>query len=144
MNTKLYIGNLSFDTTEQDLTDLLSQHGAVSEVAVMMDRVTGRPRGFAFATMADAQGADAVIRALNGQDFMGRVLTINEARPREERPAYSGGGGRGGYGGGGGRDRDRGDRGGYGGGRRYNPSATAGDFVYYRTGLLCGSPFCFG
>jgi len=122
MNTKLYIGNLSFDTTEQDLTDLLSQHGAVSEVAVMMDRVTGRPRGFAFATMADAQGADAVIRALNGQDFMGRVLTINEARPREERPAYSGGGGRGGYGGGGGgggRDRDRGDRGGYGGGRRY-------------------------
>jgi cold-inducible RNA-binding protein len=127
MNTKLYIGNLSFDTTEQDLTDLLSQHGAVSEVAVMMDRMTGRPRGFAFATMADAQGADAVIRALNGQEFMGRALTINEARPREERPAYSGGGGgRGGYGGGGGGGRggdrgDRGDRGGYGGGggRRY-------------------------
>jgi RNA recognition motif-containing protein len=117
MNTKLYIGNLSFDTTEQDLTDLLSQHGAVTEVAVMTDRMTGRPRGFAFATMADAAGADAVIRALNGQDFMGRPLTVNEARPREERPAYSGG--RGGYGGGRGGDRgDRGDRGGYGG-RRY-------------------------
>jgi RNA recognition motif-containing protein len=129
MNNKLYIGNLSFDATEQDISDLLSQHGQVSEVLVMMDKMTGRPRGFAFATMADWQGADAVIKALHGQDFMGRPLTINEARPREERPAYGGGGGggggggyrggggggsRGGYGGGGG--GGGGGRGGYGGG----------------------------
>jgi RNA recognition motif-containing protein len=117
MNNKLYIGNLSFDATEQDLTDLLSPHGQVSEVLVMMDKMTGRPRGFAFATMADWQGADAVIKALHGQDFMGRPLTINEARPREERPAYSGGGGGGGYrGGGGGGGGGGGYRGGGGGG----------------------------
>ncbi len=119
MNNKLYIGNLSFDATEQDLTDLLSPHGQVSEVLVMMDRMTGRPRGFAFATMVDWQGADAVIKALHGQEFMGRPLTINEARPREERPAYSGGGGGGGGGGGyrgGGGGRSEGGRGGYGGG----------------------------
>lgn len=119
MNNKLYIGNLSFDATEQDLTDLLSPHGEVSEVLVMMDKMTGRPRGFAFATMADWQGADAVIKALHGQDFMGRPLTINEARPREERPAYGGGGGGGGYrggGGGGGGYRGGGGGGGYRGG----------------------------
>jgi len=116
MNTKLYIGNLSFDATEQDLTDLLGAHGQVSEVLVMMDKMTGRPRGFAFATMADWQGADAVIKALHGQDFMGRPLTINEARPREERPAYSGGGGGGGgYRGGGGGGGGGGYRGGGGG-----------------------------
>ena len=120
MNNKLYIGNLSFDATEQDLTDLLSPHGEVSEVLVMMDKMTGRPRGFAFATMADWQGADAVIKALHGQDFMGRPLTINEARPREERPAYGGGGGGGGYrgGGGGGGGGYRGGGGGGGGGYR--------------------------
>jgi len=119
MNNKLYIGNLSFDATEQDLTDLLSPHGQVSEVLVMMDKMTGRPRGFAFATMVDWQGADAVIKALHGQDFMGRPLTINEARPREERPAYSGGGGGGGggyRGGGGGGGGYRGGGGGSGGG----------------------------
>ena len=115
MNNKLYIGNLSFDATEQDLTDLLSPHGQVSEVLVMMDKMTGRPRGFAFATMADWQGADAVIKALHGQDFMGRPLTINEARPREERPAYGGGGGGGGYRGGGGGGGYRGGGGGGGG-----------------------------
>ena len=123
MNNKLYIGNLSFDASEQDLTDLLSPHGQVSEVLVMMDKMTGRPRGFAFATMADWQGADAVIKALHGQEFMGRPLTINEARPREERPSYGGGGGggggyRGGGGGGGGYrgGGGGGGRGGYGGG----------------------------
>jgi RNA recognition motif-containing protein len=127
MNNKLYIGNLSFDATEQDLTDLLSPHGQVTEVLVMMDKMTGRPRGFAFATMADWQGADAVIKALHGQDFMGRPLTINEARPREERPAYSGGGGggggyRGGSGGGGG----GGYRGGGGGGGGYRGGGGGG------------------
>jgi len=116
MNNKLYIGNLSFDATEQDISDLLAQHGQVSEVLVMMDKMTGRPRGFAFATMADWQGADAVIKALHGQDFMGRPLTINEARPREERPAYGGGGGGGGYRGGGGGSGGGGSRGGYSGG----------------------------
>jgi RNA recognition motif-containing protein len=109
MNTKLYVGNLSFDATETDLRDLLSEHGEVTEVSVMMDRESGRPRGFAFATMATKEAADTVIRELNGKAWMGRPLTINEARPREERPSYSGGGG----GGGGRRDY----RGGGGGGR---------------------------
>jgi RNA recognition motif-containing protein len=126
MNNKLYIGNLSFDATEQDLTDLLSPHGQVSEVLVMMDKMTGRPRGFAFATMADWQGADAVIKALHGQDFMGRPLTINEARPREERPAYSGGGGGGGYRGGGGGGGGGGYRGGGGGGGGYRGGGGGG------------------
>ena len=102
MNTKLYIGNLSFDVTENDLRDLLGAHGPVEEVKVVMDRDTGRPRGFAFATMSTAEGAKAAITALNGKDWNGRALTVNEARPREER---SGGGGRGGYGGRGGGDR---------------------------------------
>ncbi len=110
---KLFVGNLSYDVTDQDLSDLCAQHGQVQEVAVMMDRMTGRPRGFAFVTMADGEAAQAVIKALNGQEFMGRALAINEARPREERPAYSGGGG-GGYGG----ERRGGGGGGYGGGGR--------------------------
>ena len=132
MNNKLYIGNLSFDATEQDLTDLLSPHGEVSEVLVMMDKMTGRPRGFAFATMADWQGADAVIKALHGQDFMGRPLTINEARPREERPAYGGGGGGGGYRGGGG--GGSGYRGGGGGGGGYRGGGGGGGGGGYRGG----------
>ena len=102
MNTKLYIGNLSFDATENDLRDLLGAHGPVEEVKVVMDRDTGRPRGFAFATMSTAEGAKAAITGLNGKDWKGRALTVNEARPREER---SGGGSRGGYGGRGGGDR---------------------------------------
>jgi RNA recognition motif-containing protein len=126
MNNKLYIGNLSFDATEQDLTDLLSPHGQVSEVLVMMDKMTGRPRGFAFATMADWQGADAVIKALHGQDFMGRPLTINEARPREERPAYGGGGGGGGGGYRGGGGGGGGYRGGGGGGGGYRGGGGGG------------------
>lgn len=103
MNTKLYIGNLTFDATENDLRDLLGAHGPVEEVKVVMDRDTGRPRGFAFATMSTAEGAKAAITALNGKDWNGRALTVNEARPREERSG--GGGSRGGYGGRGGGDR---------------------------------------
>ncbi len=104
MNTKLYVGNLSYNTTENDLQDLFSQHGPVTEVNLMQDRATGRPRGFAFVTMATKEGSDAAIAALNGKELDGRALTVNEARPREER-AGGGGGGYGGGGGGGGRGR---------------------------------------
>ncbi len=95
MSTKLYVGNLSFDATENDLRDMLSQHGPVNEIHVVMDKMTGRPRGFAFATMKTEEGAKAAIQGLNGKDWKGRALTVNEARPREERPA-GGGGDRGG------------------------------------------------
>jgi cold-inducible RNA-binding protein len=95
MSTKLYVGNLSFDITENDLREMMAQHGPVNEVSVIMDKVTGRARGFAFVTMNTQEGATAAISALNGKDFQGRALTVNEARPREER---SSGGGRGGYG----------------------------------------------
>ncbi len=100
MNTKLFVGNLPYTATENDLEDLFAQHGQVTEVTLMQDRMTGRPRGFAFVTMATKEAADAATQALNGKDFNGRALTVNEARPREERPAY-GGGGRGGGGRGG-------------------------------------------
>ena len=83
---KLYVGNLSFETTENDLQDLFEQHGEVSEVKLMMDRLTGRSRGFAFVTMRDDAQASAAMGALNGKDLNGRGLTVNEARPREERP----------------------------------------------------------
>jgi len=82
---KLYVGNLSFETTENDLQDLFEQHGQVSEVALMMDRMTGKSRGFAFVTMNDKAQADAALAALNGKEVSGRALTVNEARPREER-----------------------------------------------------------
>ena len=118
MSTKLYVGNLSFKATEIDLEDLFAQYGTVIEAHLVQDRTTGKPRGFAFVTMSGKEEADKAIEALNGQDYQGRNLTVNEARPREERPPGGGGGGgyRGGGGGGGGRDR-RG--GGGGGGRRY-------------------------
>lgn len=99
METKLYVGNLSFDVTENDLQDAFSQHGPVSEAKVIMDRETGKPRGFAFVTMATKEGADAAIKAMNGADWHGRALTVNEARAREERPFRGGGGGGGGRGG---------------------------------------------
>ena len=96
MNTKLYVGNLSYDITENDLQDLFSPHGTVAEVHLPLDRDTGRPRGFAFVTMATPEGAQAATDALNGQNQAGRNLVVNEARPREERPAGGfGGGGRG-------------------------------------------------
>ena len=113
MAKNIYVGNLSFDATAGDLEGLFGQHGTVTRAQVMTDRDTGRSRGFGFVEMAD--GGDAAIAALNGQQFQGRTLTVNEARPREERPRSGGygggggggGGGRGGYGGGGGGRRDR-------------------------------------
>ena len=83
---KLYVGNLSFETTENDLQDLFEQHGKVNEVALMMDRTTGRSRGFAFVTMNDTTEANAAVAAFNGKEVAGRALTVNEARAREERP----------------------------------------------------------
>ena len=83
---KLYVGNLAFETTENDLQDLFEQHGTVSQVNLMMDRMTGKSRGFAFVTMGDATQGNAAMSALNGQDLNGRALTVNEAKPREERP----------------------------------------------------------
>ena len=106
---KMYVGNLSFDTTKQDLEALFAQHGTVTDVHLPTDRESGRPRGFAFVTM-DSKGAmDAAIKNLDGQNVDGRNIKVNEAQPREER---GGGGGGGGYGGGGGRGGGRGERGG--------------------------------
>ena len=96
MNNKLFVGNLSFNTTENDLQDTFAAHGTVLEANLMMDRATGRPRGFAFITMSTDQEAQSAINALNGASLDGRNLSVSVARPREER---SGGGG-GGYGGG--------------------------------------------
>jgi len=120
---KMYVGNLSFDASEADLRELFSQFGPVTEAALVMDRMTGRPRGFAFVTMATKEAMDAAIHELNNKDFMGRPLAVNEARPKEDRPFGGGGGGsRGGYGGGGGGRSGGGGggdwkRGGGGGGR---------------------------
>src|SRR6516164_5386376 len=111
MSSKLFVGNLSFDTTENDLQDAFAAHGTVTETNIMMDRMSGRPRGFGFVTMSSPEEAQKAIEAMNGAQLGGRALTVNIARPREERPGGGGGGGRG-YGGGGG----RGGRGGYGGG----------------------------
>jgi len=88
---KLYVGNLSFETTENDLQDLFEQHGQVSEVTLMMDRMTGKSRGFAFVTMNDNAQAEAAMTALNGKELNGRTLNVNQARPREERPRPYGG-----------------------------------------------------
>src|SRR5205814_1869057 len=89
---KLYVGNLSFETTENDLQDLFEKHGTVNEVHLMMDRMTGKSRGFAFVTMNDSAQASAAMSALNGHEMNGRALNVNEARPREERPRPPGGG----------------------------------------------------
>jgi RNA recognition motif-containing protein len=111
MSTRLYIGNLSYNTTETQLQEIFSQHGPVTNVDLIMDKFSGRPRGFGFVTMETKEGASAAIEALNGKNIDGRDLTVNEARPREERAPRSGGGGgyrdRGGSGGGGGRDYAR-------------------------------------
>ena len=119
MDAKMYVGNLSYDVTQEELQALFEAHGAVSDVFIVKDHESGRPRGFAFVTMAEKSAMDAAIEALNGADFMGRNLAINVARPREERP--SGGGG--GYGGGG----RGGNGGGYGGGGRGNDRGRGGD-----------------
>jgi cold-inducible RNA-binding protein len=106
---KIYVGNLPFTTSEDDLRAMFSQYGTPSSATVVTDRMSGRSRGFGFVEIDDPEQARAAIAALNGKDFGGRALTVNEARPQGER---GGGGGRGPRGGGGG-----GGRGGYGGGR---------------------------
>ena len=105
MAKKLYVGNLSYEVADSDLQNLFTPHGTVQSAQVIMDRDTGRSKGFGFVEMGSDQEAQAAIAALNGKEVGGRALTVNEARPKE------GGGGRGGFGGGG--------RGGQGGGRRY-------------------------
>ena len=92
MNTKLFVGNLSFNTTENDLQDAFAAFGTVTEANLMMDRATGRPRGFAFVTMSTPEEAQKAISEMNGKQLDGRALTVNVARPREERPAGGGGG----------------------------------------------------
>lgn len=113
MATKLYVGNLSFRTTSDELRDAFAAVGTVESASVVEDRETGRSRGFAFVEMATPEEAAAAIETFNGKDFGGRNLTVNEAKPRENRGG-GGGGGRGGYGGG--RGGGGGGRGGYGGG----------------------------
>jgi RNA recognition motif-containing protein len=126
MAKNIYVGNLTWECTADDLLALFQEHGSVARAQVITDRETGRSRGFGFVEMQNDAEAQKAIEALNGADYQGRPLTVNEARPREERGGYGGGGhgggggygggggggGRGGYGGGGG-----GGRGGYGGGR---------------------------
>ncbi len=112
MSNKLFVGNLSFNTTENDLQDAFAAHGTVVEANLMMDRMTNRPRGFGFVTMSTPEEAQKAISALNGAQLDGRALTVNVARPREERPSGGGGGGGrreygGGSGGGGGGGRGR-------------------------------------
>jgi cold-inducible RNA-binding protein len=102
MNTRLYVGNLSYNTAQADLEAAFAAAGEVREVAIPTDRETGQPRGFAFITMADASAANAAIAPLNGSTLDGRVLKVNEAQERQQR---GGGGGGGGYGRGGGRSR---------------------------------------
>ena len=108
MSVKLYVGNLSFQTSSEDLQELFSQAGTVESASVVEDRETGRSRGFGFVEMASREEGEAAIQQFNGKELNGRNLTVNEARPREDR---GGGGGRGGFGGGGNRGG-----GGYGGG----------------------------
>jgi RNA recognition motif-containing protein len=114
MGRKLYVGNLSYDVTDGTLEQMFAAHGTVQSAQVIMDRDTGRSKGFGFVEMGSDQEAQAAIQALNGQQVGGRSLTVNEARPKEDRGG--GGGGRGRSGGGGGYG---GGRGGSGGGRRY-------------------------
>lgn len=111
MENKLYVGNLSYSTTEDDLRDLFAQAGSVQSVALIKDRDSGRSKGFAFVEMSTADEAQKAIEQFHGQDFQGRPLTVNVARPREDRPRFDGGGGRGG-------GRPGGGRGGGGGGRQ--------------------------
>ena len=105
----IYVGNLSYSVTEEDLNAMFAEFGDVSSAKLIMDRDTGRSKGFAFVEMSGEDAGQKAIDELNGRDVGGRSLTVNKARPREERPRGGGGGGRGGYGGGGG-------GGGYGGG----------------------------
>jgi cold-inducible RNA-binding protein len=124
MDAKMYVGNLPYDATQENLQSLFEAHGAVTDVFIVKDRESGRPRGFAFVTMETKESMQAAIEALNGKEFMGRELAINEARPREDRGRSSGGGrsggGRGGYGGGRGGHGGRGQGNGHGGRSGYS------------------------
>ncbi|HET6853833.1 MAG TPA: RNA-binding protein [Pyrinomonadaceae bacterium] len=117
MSMKLYVGNLAFQTSSNDLQQLFAQAGTVESASVIEDRDTGRSRGFGFVEMSSKEEGEAAISQFNGKEFNGRNLTVNEARPREDRGGRGGGGGGGrGFGGGGGRGGNRGGGGGYGGG----------------------------
>lgn len=122
MGNKLYVGNLSYDMQDRDLQELFAEYGTVTSAKIVTDRESGRSKGFGFVEMSTDAEAQAAITALNGQEVNGRALTVNEARPKEDRGGSGGGGSRGGYGGGGGGYRgggrdSRGGRGGGGGGR---------------------------
>jgi RNA recognition motif-containing protein len=117
MSMKLYVGNLAFQTSSEDLQQLFAQAGTVESASVVEDRDTGRSRGFGFVEMASKEEGEAAIAQFNGKEFNGRNLTVNEARPREDRGNRGGGGGRGGFGGGRGGGGGYGNRGGGGGGR---------------------------
>ncbi len=129
MGRKLYVGNLSYDVDSSSLQEMFAQHGTVESAEIISDRETGRSKGFGFVQMGSDDEAAAAISAMNGQEYGGRPLTVNEAKPREDRPRSGGGGGYGGggggrssggggggYGGGGGGGRSSGGGGGYGGG----------------------------
>ncbi len=119
MGRKLYVGNLAYGVSSSDLEQMFAPHGTVQSAQVIADRDTGRSKGFGFVEMGSEQEAQAAIQAMNGKDMDGRQLTVNEAKPREDRGG-GGRGGSGGYGGGrGGSGGVRGGSGGYGGGRRY-------------------------
>jgi RNA recognition motif-containing protein len=135
MGRKLYVGNLSYQVDSSSLQQLFEAHGTVESAEIISDRETGRSKGFGFVQMGTDEEAQAAIAALNGQQHDGRALTVNEARPREERPrgggggggyGGGGGGGRGGFGGGGGGGRG-GDRGGRGGGGGFGGGGRGGD-----------------
>jgi RNA recognition motif-containing protein len=131
MSMKLYVGNLAFKTSSEDLQQLFSQAGTVESASVVEDRDTGRSRGFGFVEMASKEEGEAAIAQFNGKELDGRNLTVNEARPREDRGGRGGGGGggRGGYGGGGGgRGGGGGGRGGYGGGGGGNRGGGGGNY----------------
>src|SRR5215218_10304858 len=117
MGSKLYVGNLSYNVDNSTLEQLFAQHGTVQSAEIIQDRDTGRSKGFGFVQMGSDEEAQAAVAALNGQEHDGRNLTVNEAKPREDRGG--GGGGRGGYGGGGGRSGGGGGYGGGGGGGGY-------------------------
>ena len=131
MSMKLYVGNLAFQTSSSDLQELFTQAGTVESASVVEDRDTGRSRGFGFVEMASREEGEAAIQQFNGKEVNGRNLTVNEARPREDRGNRGGGGGRGGFGGGGNRGgggyggggnrSGGGGRGGYGGGGNREP-----------------------